>query len=140
MYKRKKGYFTVEAALIMPIVLFLYLLIILAALLFYCRCAISQDDYLLAMRASRFTSAQEGYGEVIYGERESFSIQEYVAERLERKRPYYPFFETREGGCKVTENAIMVWTRGKGNPAKTEKKADRWNPVAIIREGRKTDA
>lgn len=42
MDKKYRGYLTVEAAFIMPVILFLYLLIILTALFLYCRCAISQ--------------------------------------------------------------------------------------------------
>lgn len=143
MKKRKKGYFTVEASLIMPIILFFYLLIILTALWFYCRCAISQDNYLLAMRAAQFTAAGEGYGEVIYGERGEFSPQTYVEERLHLKRPYYPFFGTREGGCQITGNRVIVWTRGeerKGRRVEIAKEVNRLDPVQIIREGRKTNA
>ena len=70
MCKKWKGYLSLEASMILPIVLFLYFLIILAALYLYCRCAISQDTFLLCVRAERFTYGENNYGEVIYGEEE----------------------------------------------------------------------
>ncbi|MDE6202091.1 MAG: pilus assembly protein, partial [Lachnospiraceae bacterium] len=71
MDKKWKGYFTIEAALIMPLILFLYVIIILTALFLYCRCAISQDNFLLGMRAAGFSYGEDNYGEIIYGEYEN---------------------------------------------------------------------
>ena len=68
MCKNLKGYLTVEASFVMPLVIFLYLLIILCGFLLYNRCIISQNDYLVAFRGSRFTEAGINYGEVIYGD------------------------------------------------------------------------
>ena len=62
MHKKWKGYFTVEASFILPLVLFLYLLIILAALFLYCRCMISQDNFLLGMRGERFSELVASFG------------------------------------------------------------------------------
>ncbi len=45
MGKRFKGYCSIEASLVMPMVLFLYLLIILSALFLYCAGAISPIIY-----------------------------------------------------------------------------------------------
>lgn len=44
------AYFTVEAALIMPMVLALYVLIIYASFFMYDRCVAEQDAYILCMR------------------------------------------------------------------------------------------
>lgn len=77
-YRRMKGYLTVEAAFVMPIVLFLYMLLILAGFYLYDRCVISQDTYLLAFRESRFTDVRQD--EVIYGDmpagEESVSVKQ----------------------------------------------------------------
>lgn len=62
MNKNWNGYMTVEASFLMPMVLFLYLLIILCGFFLYNRCIISQDNYLLAFRGSRFTEASDNYG------------------------------------------------------------------------------
>lgn len=62
MRKKCNGYFTIEAAFILPIVLFIYLVIILSAMFLYCRCVISQDEFLLSMRGGRLTLGEEKYG------------------------------------------------------------------------------
>ena len=52
-YKKKlHGYFTVEAAMIIPIVIFIIAFLIYAAFLVYGRCIMIQDSYLLALEAS----------------------------------------------------------------------------------------
>ena len=138
MHKKCKGYFTVEASFIMPIVLVLYLLIILSALFLYCRCAISQDNFLLAMRAERFTWGEENYGEVIYGleENELWQAQEYVEERMNRRNAFYPFFPTEARECIVEEDRILVQAGQRGSKDFIIKITQRWNPVRIIREWR----
>ncbi|MDE5908706.1 MAG: pilus assembly protein [Lachnospiraceae bacterium] len=139
MRKKWKGSFTVEASFIMPIVLFLYLLIILSALFLYCRCAISQNNFLLAMRAARFTEGKEHYGEVIYGlENDTlWQPKQYVEERIERKRAFYPFFPTEEGECIVSKDCIFVQTRQRGSGKVIKKTSQKWNPVLMIRQWRK---
>lgn len=139
MRKKWNGYFTIEAAFILPVVLFLYLLIILAALYLYCRCAISQDNFLLGMRAGRFTWGEDYYGEVIYGkEREdSWPAENYVQERLAYKRVFYPFYPSEKGECRITNENVLVQTRQRGSSNQIVKKVQRLNPIEIIREGRK---
>lgn len=138
MHKKWNGYFTVEASFIMPMVLVLYLLIILSALFLYCRCAISQDCFLLAMRAERFTWGEENYGEVIYGLEEDgfFQAQEYMEKRMERKKVLYPFFPTEAGEYVIEEDYVLVQTGQKGSRNLIIKVTQRQNPVRIIREWR----
>ncbi|MCM1135178.1 MAG: hypothetical protein NC400_06335 [Clostridium sp.] len=142
MHKKWKGYFTVEASFILPIILFLYLLIILAALFLYCRCAISQDDFLLGMRAERFTGEENGCGEVIYGLKDAgaWPAESYVKERVAGRRGYYPFFPTTEGDCRVQAERIVVRTLQKASGKPIIKELYKTNPVGIIREGRKGHA
>lgn len=139
MHKKCKGSFTVEASFIMPMVLILYLLIILSALFLYCRCAISQDNFLLAMRAARFTWGEENYGEVVYGleEDELWQAQKYVEERMEYRKTFYPFFPTEAGECIIKEDEILVRTGQRGSKDFVVKVTQRRNPVRIIREWRK---
>lgn len=138
MHKCLKGYFTIEASFILPIVLFLYMMIILAALFMYCRCAISQDTFLLGMRGGRFTYGESGYGEVIYGEEtQKWKAEDYVQERLNLCKGMYPVYSYTEGTCTIdTEHVnIQVWRNGYKEPA--EKCVQKKNPVALLREGRK---
>lgn len=139
MHKKCKGYFTIEASFILPIVLFLYLLIISAALFLYCRCAISQDDFLLGMRAGRFTWGEDYYGEVLYGSKQegSWSAENYVKERLAYKRTFYPVYPSQEGECMISRENIVVQTGQRGSENLIVKNVQRLNPVEIIREGRK---
>lgn len=139
MCKKYNGYFTVEAAFILPIVLFIYLLIILAAMFLYCRCVISQDDFLLGMRAGRFTWGENNYGEVIYGnEQENFwSAENYVQERLADRREIYSFYPRETGQCQINKENVIVQTTQKGEKSQITKVIQRINPMKIIREGRK---
>lgn len=141
MNKRWKGYFTVEAAFIMPIILFLYLIIILTALFLYCRCAISQDNFLLGIRAAGFSYGEDNYGEVIYGEYENnvWTPDGYIQERLSRKRTSYPFFPTQTGTYREKDESVWVQAGQKGSKVLIEKSVQKLNPVKIIREGRKSE-
>ena len=147
MRRKWKGYFTVEASLIMPLVLFLYLLIILAALFLYCRCAISQDNFLLGMRGAGFTWGAEDYGEVLYGEipatnpaagkgMDRWDAEGYVMERLHYKRRFYPFFPTQSGEYRELGESVLVATGQKGLDGAVEKRVWKLNPVEMIRKGR----
>lgn len=139
MHKKWKGYFTVEASLIMPIVLFLYLLIILAALFLYGRCAISQDNFLLGMRAGSFTWGEDYYGEVIYADAEkgAWGAEAYVMERLSYQRRFYPFFPSEEGECRISGETVLVQTGQRALNDTITKNVQRLNPVEIIRKGRR---
>lgn len=138
MHKKRKGSFTLEASFILPVVLFLYLMIILAALFLYCRSAISQDNFLLAMRAGKYTWGESDYGEVIYGLEEAshWDGVNYVKERLERKRSFYPFFPTEEESCCIEEDWVWVGSRQKGTEKMVRKTLRRVNPVKIMRKWR----
>lgn len=139
MRKKYNGYFTIEASFILPVVLFLYLLIILSALFLYCRCAISQDNFLLGMRAGRFTWGEDYYGEVLYGSKQedSWSAENYVQERLAYKRIFYPIYPAQEGECIISRESVVVQTGQRGSENLIVKNVQRLNPVEIIREGRK---
>lgn len=137
MHKRWKGYFSIEASLIMPIILFLYLLIILAALYMYCRCAISQDTFLLGMRAGCFSYGEDNYGEVIYGEEKGWYPEGYVQERLNSQKQTYPLYSYVSGSCIVSEDSISIKTVYRERKEPLVKCIQKYNPVRIICEGRK---
>ena len=92
---------TIEAAIIIPLVVGLYIFLIFAAFLQYNKCALTQDAYLKCLRASLFTYWEDGYGEVSYGmllERSMGVAREYIESRSDYGR--YPFFEL--GNEKIT--------------------------------------
>lgn len=139
MCKKLKAYFSVEASMILPMILFLYLMIILAALFMYCRCAISQDTFLLSMRAGRFTFGEREYGEVIYGEEtaKKWSVESYVQERLKLRQNTYPFFSYTGGICEIGTGSVNIRVWNKKYEGSLNKSTQRINPVKMIREGRK---
>ena len=139
MCKKYNGYFTIEATFILPVVLFIYLIIILAAMFLYCRCVISQDDFLLGMRAGRFTWGESGYGEVIYGDEQEnlWSAESYVVERFAERREFYPLYSQETAQCQVNGEKVVVRTTQKGAKSQITKVIQRINPIKIIREGRK---
>lgn len=139
MRKRLKGYLSVEASLILPIVLFLYFMIILAALFLYCRCAISQDTFLLGMRAGRFTYGENTYGEVIYGEEgiREWAASDYVQERLDFRQKTYPVYPYARGSCVMNAESVIIRTWYKSGAEPKDKYIHKKNPVMAIREGRR---
>lgn len=141
MRKKYNGYFTVEFAFILPIILFIYLLIIFSAMFLYCRCLISQDEFLLSMRGGRLTWGDENYGEVIYGgEQENFwSAESYVLKRISDRREKYPFYPYEKVQCQINDQIFSIQAFQKGSKKQIVKQVQRINPVKIIQEGRKKD-
>ncbi len=54
--RKFKGYMTLEASLVMPVVICVIVLIIYFTYYLYGRCMLSQDTYILAFRATRTAS------------------------------------------------------------------------------------
>lgn len=133
------GYFTIEASYIMPLVLFLYLLIVLTTLRLYSRCVISQDDYLIAMRAGRFTAGEDFYGEVIYGEASSqqWQPEAYARKRLLVKKIFYPKYKPKAEGFSLTEKKVIIYSVQMGVGPTIQKEIIRMNPVKVIQEERR---
>lgn len=137
MNKKLKGYLTLEASYVMPIVLLLYVLIILSGFYLYDRCVISQNNSLLALRGSRFTDAADNYGEVIYGDMEMGSCDEsYLLTRLDYKERFYPFYTSVGKSASIQDGKIVIATEGIYD-LKITKKAEQINPIEIIREVRR---
>lgn len=133
MNKRWNGYLTVEAAFIMPVVLFLYLLVILCGFYLYNRCVMSQDGYLLVLRGSRFTNAGPDYGEVIYGNMDDKGPdRQYMEERLLYKSGFYPFCHMEIQEISICEDMLSLQITGYGGALEIEKKTERLNITEIV--------
>lgn len=133
-----KGYMTVEASFIVPLVLVLYVLIIVGGFFLYDRCVMSQDQYLLAFRGSRFTYGAENIGEVIYGEMVvGVFDRQYVEERVSYKQSFYPLFEKGEVAAGISENEVSVYGRGFRGLLEIRKNAKQLNLLEIVREKRR---
>lgn len=137
MYKKMNGYFMVEATYLVPIVLLLYMLFIVGGFLLYDRCVISQDCYLLAFRAGRFTNHRENYGEIIYGEMTGKPDETYVKERLAYKTGLYPYLGEGDITVYVQNEVITVSLSGFGNLLFVSKSIPRQNPLKIVKDVRR---
>lgn len=139
MNKSWNGYLTVEASLIMPLVILIYLLMILCGFYLYNRCVISQDNYLLAFRGSRFTDAGNNYGEVIYGEmgQDDDRNHQYILERMEYKSRLYPFCNVNQQKAEETGNKMVVTTSGYKGTLMIKKEAEKINILEIVRKARR---
>lgn len=133
MCKNLKGYLTVEASFVMPMVIFLYLLMISCGFFLYNRCVMSQNDYLLAFRGSRFTEAGRNYGEVIYGDMEvKEPDMQYVEDRLQFQIRFYPFCCVEENRVKRVDGQVSIETVSYGGFLRIDKKSERINIVELI--------
>lgn len=138
MCKKLKGYMTVEATYIVPVVLVIYVMLILCGFYLYDRCVIAQDNYLIAFRGSRFTEGTENYGEVIYHEMKTDFFEEgYVRERLSYKSGFYPFFEEESAEAEMREEKLTVSVSGFHGALQVSKTAERHNPLEAVKKVRR---
>ncbi len=145
-----KGYLTVEASFILPTALFLYIFLVFTAFFLYSRCILAQDCYLLSFRGSIFTGWAEEYGEIIYGYlpvRDKEEINRYIEQRTLRlyEDGKYPAFQKESEEINADELKVIMIIKGKTRipfwqekEIKIESQAVTTNPIAIIREVRRT--
>ncbi|MDR0220288.1 MAG: hypothetical protein LBI54_02660 [Lachnospiraceae bacterium] len=120
--KALDAYMSIEAALIVPLVIGIYFLLIFTAFFLFNKCTLAQDTYIKCYRASVFTYWEEGYGEVAYGmllERSAGKAKEYIASRNDFSR--YPYFTLTDEdvtalqlGVLTPEVLVRVKIRGTG--------------------------
>lgn len=110
--KKKKtlgAYMTIEASLIIPMVIGILVSLVFLAFFLYNRCVLTQDMYILCLRGSTFTNADEGYGEVSYIElsrREAKLAHFYIESRLDYAR--YPFFTLTSDDIEVRQADVLL--------------------------------
>jgi hypothetical protein len=102
------GYMTIEASLIMPLVIGVYLFLIFSGFFLYSKCVLIQDTYLKCFRASVFTYWEEGFGEVSYGFLANKSATEargYIRSRDDFSK--YPFFVLTNEDISVYQMSLL---------------------------------
>lgn len=137
MYKKIKGYFTVEAVYLIPIILLLYVLIIISGFYLYDRCVMSQDSYLLAFRGGHFTDYEENEGTVIYAEMQEKIDENYIMERMAYKTGFYPYFGEEDVKVYVQDEVITVSLSGFEELLYMNKSVLRQNPLKGIKNVRR---
>ena len=103
------GYMTIEASLIIPLVIGTYFFLIFAGFFLYNKCILTQDTYIICYRASVFTYWDEGYGEVSYSELKRRSASEakvYIESRKNFTR--YPFFTLENEKITVLQQGLLT--------------------------------
>lgn len=81
------AYFSLEASLVMSVVIMLIIALLYLVFFFYDKCLIAQDIYLLAFRGTRMTGYESGGIEIIYGKSdviEDTAIEGYLEERMKK--------------------------------------------------------
>lgn len=143
MWRRQyNGYFTVEAALMIPLILILYLFIIYMAFFQYDRCLLTQEMYVLALRGSReiYGNYQTVYHKV-RKEQEDQYIEKYVA------------MEFQQSDISVSKQKVTVQQKGGlKNPfwntegkfpeiweVSAKRSSRRIRPAVVIRECRRAE-
>ncbi|MCL2253026.1 MAG: hypothetical protein FWC09_01155 [Lachnospiraceae bacterium] len=103
------GYMTIEASLIMPLVIGTIMFLIFSAFFLYSKCVIIQDAYIKCYRASVFTYWEAGYGEVSYGNlkvRNGSEARDYIESRSDYSR--YPFFDLDEENIFILKIGSLI--------------------------------
>lgn len=88
-----KGYMTIEASLIIPFVLCIFVFLIFAAFFLYNKCILNQDAYIKCFRAGVLTYWEKDYCEISYTDlarRNAGKAQEYIEGIHDFTK--YPFF------------------------------------------------
>ena len=141
MYKKEeKAYFTVEASLIMPLILGGIIFTIYLGLYLYDVCVIKQAAYIAALRGSQLADASTGEIE-IYVDRQ---LEKLLGNQILAKRCVEQAVNVTANKVKVKINANIKMPFAEFVSAVTglweiesSAEADRVNPVNIIRNVRK---
>jgi len=136
MYKEIKGYLTLEAVYLVPIILLLYVLVIVGGFYLYDRCVISQDCYLLAFRAGQFTGSEENYGEIIYADITKEFDEGYIWDRFAYKSKYYPYCRDLKYKVHKQDEAMNISVSGFRDLLSVKKSVPCLNPIKIIKNVR----
>jgi len=102
------AYMTIEASLIIPLVIGTYFFLIFTSFFLYNRCVITQVTYIKCYRASTFTYWEEGYGEVSYTTlalRSADLARDYIESRKDFAR--YPFFNLKNEKVTVFQWGLL---------------------------------
>ena len=97
---RLDAYMTVEAAVIIPMATFMIALIIYLAFFKYGKCILSQDAYLLGLRASLFYESQ-GYG----------SASEYISDKKDEQISG-KYFGSKVDSINADESGKTIYVEG----------------------------
>lgn len=133
-----KGYMTVEASLIMPCVIFLFVFLIYTGFYLYDKCVLFQDVYVLSMRGS--VQKEEGGCLKYINEHmeKQFGSKYFGVGRVEGKAEQSGQDVRVSGSCSVKApfNNFLTFSGADGWTIRTEAKARVINPTRIIRKCR----
>lgn len=144
--KRKKlsGYFTVEAAFIMPIVICILALLCYLGFFLYNRCTLLQNAYIMGFRGSVMDGLKnEETAAYILKQGDKLLPQYYAVSNLNKNVTVSMFEISVHLQCEMrVPFAFLSWEQEKMNGVweiQEEKKLDRTDPVDFIRVCRKVE-
>lgn len=137
-YKEMGGYMTVEAAFIIPWVIFLFVFLIYAAFYLYDKCVLFQDAYTVCFRAS-VQKEENGVSDYLSSHMEERFGRKYfgvgkVEKNVEQDRKEVSVY----AACNVKTpiRHFLVMPQTDGWQIQTQAKAQIMNPTKIIRKCR----
>lgn len=109
------GFLTIEASLLIPLILGIYLFLLFTSFYLYNECVLQQDIYVIGLRGSRFTDWEDGYGEVIYGDismREQEEITYYIENKIMHRYEtvVLPTFIIKDVNIEIAQNTYRSTT------------------------------
>lgn len=138
LYRKTAGYFTVEAALLLPFVIMV--IVFMTFLSFYCydRCILEQCAYAAALRGSsnRFTNTQEAYEEALLSAESLLEKKLFAVKNLKITVRVSGLAVTVSYECEVNM-PIGDWLGdilGDGFRMEVSKKVPRNKTVAVLRQ------
>jgi hypothetical protein len=138
---KQNGYFTVEAALILPIVLWVFLFLIYQMLFQYDRCLLEQNTGMVALRGSVMPQEQTDLLTTLQKEYESINQNKYVMFRQEE--PHFTVngdtLTVETGGYFSASLPPIIYPQTTASLWRAEVtfKNNRINPVLFIRSCQK---
>lgn len=137
-HKNIRGYMTLEAAFIIPWVIFIFVFLIYAAFYLYDKCVLFQDAYTVCFRAS-IQKEENGISDYLSSHMESRFGRKYFGVGTVEKRAEWSDKEVSVyGACsvKIPFGHFLTMAGKSGWQIQTQAKAQIMNPVKIIRRCR----
>lgn len=142
LHRKTTGYFTVEAALLLPFVIMVIVFMIFLSFYCYDRCILEQCAYAAALRGSsnRFADTQEAYEEAFSSAESLVEKKLFAVKNLKATVYVSGISVTVSYECEVNM-PVGDWLRdilGDGLRIEVSKKVPRSKTVAILRQIRET--
>lgn len=137
-HKKVNGYMTVEAAFMIPWVIFLFVFLIYASFYLYDKCVLFQDSYTICFRASIQKEENGVAGYIDSHMEKQFGKKYFGVGRVDAHMQQSAHEVSVYGSCsvKVPFGHFLAMAKEEGWLIRTQAKAQIINPTKIIRKCR----